>query len=148
MFVSGFFQLRKIWLCWHTYTHIHTLEWRKWVLGAICHLCGGGGSEEIMQQTKRSTSLWNTLAQLAQPDVSPLWIAVAENPRKKTGKFVHLTVLYGYASSVKSNSSVGNTVRPAVGRIKWFVHFYIKFPLITNIPPSSQRDYRYLCCSD
>lgn len=42
-----------------------------------------------------------SLAQLAQPDASPLWIAVAENPPQKMGTFVHLTVLYGYASSQK-----------------------------------------------
>lgn len=77
-----------------------------------------------------------SLVQLAQPNASPLWITVAENPPQKTGTFVHLTVLYGYTSSIKSNGSVGDTVRPAVGRIKWFVHFYIKFSLITNIPPS------------
>lgn len=76
-----------------------------------------------------------SLAPLAQPDASPLWIAVAENPPQQTGTFVHLTVLYGYVSSVKSNASVGDTVRPVVGRIKWFVHFYITFPLITNMPP-------------
>lgn len=59
-----------------------------------------------------------SLAQLAQPDASPLWIAVAENPPQRTGTFVHLAVLYGYASNVKSNGSAGDTVRPLAGRIK------------------------------